>query len=691
MESFNIKSKPAVKYFEAYNINQFFNEEENKSNQNEKVQIDFNLINGKINNIYGIRLVNPDKDSFDDSFLTNMKTCTNSKYLNLLSYSCDYIFGKEQKLKFELMIKQKDGFHSHLILTTIGEIVGKENSTAYFDIKGLNEKLELKAKTLKTKMKYLTILFYLDIVSSSNEKISEMKKEEYLINEKYKLYFKIENNNMILYESEAFTDDGKFNIVQIPLTILNSDFSILLFNFKDQNIGRFNTTVSQITHPNEKNKLIFQQRLSQMDYLNIYNKSSIKDGISFLNYIKNGVRIALDIGIDFTGSNGHPDDEGTLHCRLPNEKQRNPYERAILSCAKIMANYDYDQLFPVYGFGAVIKGQRDTSMCFNINFKEDPNIQFVDNIIKEYYSCLDKIYFSGPTFFAPIINKIIQTIKNENDPLEYHVLMILTDGKIEDFEETVDALVEGSFLPLSVIIVGIGDNQEDFTFMEQLDADVIPLISSSGKKRQRDLVQFVPFNKFEGDEKKLTEEVLDEIPRQIIEYYTLNFLYPESLSKINNNKNINSNNNNSYNNNNGNYDNNGNNNSYIKNKNYNNYGISGDSENKFSVNNMNNMNNSISPFQHVSYKPNNKKYELSSDFQNYKNNNYNFNSAINNQKPNDSEKQLLNSNRNTNKEYNYTPNNETSNYWLLNNSNNGENGNINYNPYLKRDEGKNNK
>ena len=53
------------------------------------------------------------------------------------------------------------------------------------------------------------------------------------------------------------------------------------------------------------------------------------------------MRITLDIGIDFTVSNGHPDDEGTLHCCLPNAKQRNLYEKSILSYANIMANYDY--------------------------------------------------------------------------------------------------------------------------------------------------------------------------------------------------------------------------------------------------------------------------------------------------------------------------------------------------------------
>ena len=84
-------------------------------------------------------------------------------------------------------------------------------------------------------------------------------------------------------------------------------------------------------------------------------------------------------------------------------------------------------------------------------------------------------------------------------------------------------------MPLSVIIIGIGN--ADFTMMEELDGDDNPIMTKDGKKRQRDLVQFVPFNKFEGDEKKLAEEVLDEIPRQIIEYYSLNFIYPENLKK----------------------------------------------------------------------------------------------------------------------------------------------------------------
>ena len=532
MESFNIKSKASVKYYEEY-LNQVENE------NGEQIQLDFNLINGEINNSYLIRVQKPDKNHMDDSVISDSITCTNYEKINLFNYNCEYNFGKEQILKIELLIKFSSNIKSYKsfpISTSIGEIVGNENSTKIFDIQDRNEQLEVRAQKLKNKTNFLTFHFHLKIISSNSGQISKDLQEKFFKNEKCKLYFKIKKNNSILYESESYTDDGKFNMAQVPLKFFDSDFSILFFNYKNKMVGEVVTNANKIAHPKNKNKLFLKLGLTKNESLCLYNLSSIRKEITFLDYINNGVRVALDIGIDFTGSNGHPDDEGTLHCRLPNMEQRNPYERAILSCATVMANYDYDQKFPVYGFGALIKGQKEVSMCFNINFKKDPNIQYVDNIMKEYFACLDKIVFSGPTCFAPIINKIISEMKNEDDIMNYHVLMILTDGKIDDYEDTVDALVEGSFLPLSVIIIGIGNNpndekqKEDFKFMEQLDGDDVPLISRKGVKRQRDLVQFVPFNKFEYDEKKLTEEVLDEIPRQIIEYYTLNFLYPELLS-----------------------------------------------------------------------------------------------------------------------------------------------------------------
>jgi len=88
----------------------------------------------------------------------------------------------------------------------------------------------------------------------------------------------------------------------------------------------------------------------------------------------------------------------------------------------------------------------------------------------------------------------------------------MTDGVLDDFEETIDSIVMASFLPLSIIIIGVGHG--DFSLMNILDADVNPLYSKKlGRYAERDMIQFVHFDKFKNCEDALTEEVLLEIPR----------------------------------------------------------------------------------------------------------------------------------------------------------------------------------
>jgi len=46
--------------------------------------------------------------------------------------------------------------------------------------------------------------------------------------------------------------------------------------------------------------------------------------------------------------------------------------------------------------------------------------------------------------------------------------------------ETIDEIVRGSDLPLSIVIVGVGDT--DFSSMDTLDADETPLYSQKYKR-----------------------------------------------------------------------------------------------------------------------------------------------------------------------------------------------------------------
>ena len=68
--------------------------------------------------------------------------------------------------------------------------------------------------------------------------------------------------------------------------------------------------------------------------------------------------------IDFTGSNGAPNDPSSLHYIDPTGQRRNEYQQAITSVGNVIAEYDSDKMFPVYGFGAVVG--RTVSHCFTV-------------------------------------------------------------------------------------------------------------------------------------------------------------------------------------------------------------------------------------------------------------------------------------------------------------------------------------
>ena len=92
----------------------------------------------------------------------------------------------------------------------------------------------------------------------------------------------------------------------------------------------------------------------------------------------------------------------------------------------------------------------------------------------------------------------------------YNILMILTDGIIEDIYDTINSLVEASYLPISVINIDIGNAV--FSNMDVLDDDEDPLYDNNGRKADKDLIQFVPFKDFKNYGKKLAEQVLEEVP-----------------------------------------------------------------------------------------------------------------------------------------------------------------------------------
>ena len=85
-------------------------------------------------------------------------------------------------------------------------------------------------------------------------------------------------------------------------------------------------------------------------------------------------------------------------------------------------------------------------------------------------------------------------------------------------EATTDQIIRGSELPLSIIIVGVGN--ADFSSMDVLDADDTPLYSKRlRKKMAADIVQFVPYREFSNNPMALARETLEEVPGQMLDYF----------------------------------------------------------------------------------------------------------------------------------------------------------------------------
>ena len=436
-------------------------------------------------------------------------------------FTIPYYFEKQQLLEFRVYFNNNE---NELIQTSLGSIMGGRGQTLKKKLSN-GEDIFIKGNELKKSSKEIV----LDIKIQGNN----------LVGTKYR--YSVVNrgtdqkpDNKKLYDSEVKgvnknTFDKNqivFLSCKIPLMYLNPggerNDNLISIEFSDiihrREIGNYQGYFSNIKNSNHLEIVLFNN-------IKAIINCKIESHPTFISYLRSGINIGLTIGIDFTGSNGHYKDPPSLHYLGGG---LNNYESAIRSCGDIVSAYDKEQSFPVFAFGFNFINPslnnfdgKYTDFNYPINCNtENPAIKYIDGVLQEYRNFITKIHLAGPTYFSPMINDLIFEVEREIEEgqlYNYHIIMILTDGMIDDMAETKDSLVAASFLPISVIIIGIGNG--DFTKMDILDADVSPLYDSTGRKADRDLVQFVPYNQFKNNPQQLAEQVLEEIPRQVVEYF----------------------------------------------------------------------------------------------------------------------------------------------------------------------------
>ncbi|XP_023137684.1 copine-4 [Amphiprion ocellaris] len=312
-------------------------------------------------------------------------------------------------------------------------------------------------------------------------------------------------------------------------------------NGKHDYIGEFEATFKEMRGAIDGRQVQWpcinpKYKVKKKNYKNsgivILNQCKIIKMHSFLDYIMGGCQIQFTVAIDFTASNGDPRNSCSLHYIHP--YQPNEYLKALVAVGEICQDYDSDKMFPAFGFGARIPPDFKVSHDFAVNFNEEnPECAGIQGVVEAYQACLPKLQLYGPTNIAPIIQKVANSASQEvhtKEAMQYFILLILTDGVITDMADTREAIVQASHLPMSVIIVGVGN--ADFSDMQMLDGDDGILRSPKGEPVLRDIVQFVPFRNFKhASPAALAKSVLAEVPNQVVDYYNSKGIKPKVPSE----------------------------------------------------------------------------------------------------------------------------------------------------------------
>eukprot|EP00766_Chilomastix_caulleryi_P005835 gnl/Chilomastix_caulleri/754.p1 GENE.gnl/Chilomastix_caulleri/754~~gnl/Chilomastix_caulleri/754.p1 ORF type:complete len:266 (+),score=111.71 gnl/Chilomastix_caulleri/754:181-978(+) len=210
----------------------------------------------------------------------------------------------------------------------------------------------------------------------------------------------------------------------------------------------------------------------------------------------------------------------------------NEYVAAIASVTDILTKYIGNDEIIASGFGAVLQGSSSATHLFPLDLVTGNYVVHgVPELIGRYASVLSSVSLSGPTNFAPTIKSAagMASQLQATRPFDFFVQMIVTDGEISDMTNTIKEIIEASYKPMSIIIIGVGPST--FSSMDRLDADDGRL-KADGRTQVFDNVQFVPFRPYASRTPELAAQVLAELPGQVIEFMHLHGIKPVERQQV---------------------------------------------------------------------------------------------------------------------------------------------------------------
>ena len=400
----------------------------------------------------------------------------------------DYFFEKNQKMKAELWdcddVKTLKGDFLGSVDFTLGDILGSQYNLKIFPImlKGKQHgkmiiRVEQENELQKFDMDFNIVFSNIPSTGffSSRKQFFEIRKQRITRDTRSHItandvgYDKVDQTDwQLVYRSHPLKGDSMtYSIKKLKSSkICDNDFNlpleIILMKYKSNGshykMASKRITLSQLLGGEVNYTLENGPKIKSSSKIKLGFKNFVKrDIFEFTDYLKGGLNLTQFVGIDFTASNGDPNNPSSLHY-LQNGKL-NQYQRAILSLGEILEKYNNNGIIPCYGFGARLpNGTVSFDFPLNLNYQA-PFLKNYGEMFQCYQNIFSNITLSGPTNFAPLIRAIIDyTIKNkEVDEFNYTVYIIITDGEITDMNNTIREIVRASRLPMSFIIIGAKD------------------------------------------------------------------------------------------------------------------------------------------------------------------------------------------------------------------------------------------
>ena len=244
--------------------------------------------------------------------------------------------------------------------------------------------------------------------------------------------------------------------------------------------------------------------------------NSFSNELTIFDIIKTGINLSCYISYNF------PD----------KKKNYNNFEILLKNFSNIILNYIHNHLLNIYGIDGELKTINNFKNIFEFNDEIDSSIN--SNIILDSYSIWENQNKSkNVKYLSKILDTVNTELNNKNQIECYNILFVLLKESIDinDIKDSLDIIIESSYLPLTILI--IGDNENDFNELNY-EINSIPLFSSNGMKKMRNNVKFILLgNNNENSIENVIDISLKEIAKQMKNFYSLIKLDPKQTKQYN--------------------------------------------------------------------------------------------------------------------------------------------------------------